>query len=169
MCHLWINQAISFGSIFGTAPRPTLDSWNKKGTMFLICSYLGESSDVEDVCGRSRCSGVDYAVCRDDCGLGAADPPALTWVEGRAGQGSKRASASPLQVPLGKRRMAGSRRAFRVDSASPTHHHWSWRVGIRRSFPDGLTIAPIHDARALKTTCPTPDSFISTFIRPIRC
>ena len=36
-----INQAISFGVTFQTDPLPTLDSWNKKGTMFLICSHIG--------------------------------------------------------------------------------------------------------------------------------
>jgi hypothetical protein len=36
-----INQGLSFGVLFQTDPLPTLDSRNKKGTMFLICSYVG--------------------------------------------------------------------------------------------------------------------------------
>ena len=48
--------------------------------------------------------------------------------------------------------MAGLRRAFRVDSARPRHHHCG-RESAPGSFPDGLTIAPIHDARAAKAIC----------------
>ena len=36
-----INQAKYFAVIFQTDPLPVLDSKNKKGTMFLICSHIG--------------------------------------------------------------------------------------------------------------------------------
>jgi hypothetical protein len=35
----FINQAKSFGVSFQPDPQPRLDSKNKKGTMFFLCSY----------------------------------------------------------------------------------------------------------------------------------
>ena len=88
-------------NILQTDPFHALDSRNKKGTMFLICSCM-ESSDVENVRGRSRCAGVDYAVCRDDCGLGAADSPALGWSGERPRLASRRGLCGPFCSPWGK-------------------------------------------------------------------
>src|SRR5205823_14752080 len=36
-----INQGLYLGVTFQTDPLPALDSKNKKGTMFLICSWIG--------------------------------------------------------------------------------------------------------------------------------
>ena len=74
--------------------------------------FLGrETGDVEDVCRRGRRVGVDYAVCRDDRGLGAAHSAALklaTFVEKPDGRrqacvprGLRKAQAPPLRLRVG--------------------------------------------------------------------
>src|SRR5580765_6622988 len=76
-----LTKGFLSGSFFKLTHYPPLTPGTKKEQ---CSSYvlMSESNDVEDVCGRSRCSGVDYAVCRDDCGLGAADTPTLIGVAG---------------------------------------------------------------------------------------
>lgn len=103
------------GSFFKLGPQPSLDSKNKKGTMFLLCS-VWESDHVEDVCGRSRGFGVDFAVYRDDRGVGPGDPAALRLV-------GRTVPMRPLLRPLGISRMVRPQGSFRVDSARPRHHH----------------------------------------------
>src|SRR3954463_356731 len=132
--------------------------------MFLICS-VWESDHVEDVCGRSRGFGVDFAVYRDDRGVGAGDPAALRLV-------ARTGPMRPSRRPLGISRMARAQGSFRVDSARPRHHHRGPRESAfweARASLEGLTIAPTYDVRAVQSPCPMPDSSISTFIRPIRC
>ena len=54
--------------------------------------FLG-GGHVEDIRGRSGGAGVDHAFRRDDCGVGAADSPALRLhprVRRGAGLGEKR-------------------------------------------------------------------------------
>ena len=165
--HTALTKGYLSESFFKLTHYPPLTPGTKKEQ---CSSYvlMSESNDVEDVCGRSRCAGVDYAVCRDDCGLGAADSPTLNGAGERSGVPLKAELQGP---PLGKSRMAGARRAFCVDSARPRHHHCGGESAPKGiSVPsNGLTIATIHDAGASKAICPTPDSFISTFIRPTRC
>ena len=73
---LRINQEVFSWVISQTDPLPPLDSENKKGTMFFLCSHVG-GGHVEDIRGRGGGVGVDHAFRRDDRGLGAADSPAL--------------------------------------------------------------------------------------------
>src|SRR5437868_10417107 len=76
------------------------------GTMFLLCSKWSGGEDVEDFRRGSGSAGIDHAVCRDDCGVGATYSAVLTaW------------------VGLGKSRMARVNGAFGVDSAHLRHHH----------------------------------------------
>src|SRR6266851_2281394 len=88
-----VNQANYFGGIFQTDPLPPLTSGTKTEQCSLYVPISG-GGRVEDIRGRSRGAGVDYAVCRNDRGLGAADSPALTphpaLCAGRAGLGEKR-------------------------------------------------------------------------------
>lgn len=77
-----INQAVFLGVIFQTDPLPTLDV----GTKTEQCSSYVHASGgghVEDFRGRGGGVGVDCAVCRDDRGLGAIDPPTLNARPGR--------------------------------------------------------------------------------------
>lgn len=55
--------------------------------MFFLCSLLGDGH-VEGICGRSGGVGVDQPVRRDDRGLGAVDPPALTSAGSAQGAGT---------------------------------------------------------------------------------
>ncbi len=46
--------------------------------MFFLCSQInGGPRRVEDVRGGGGGTGLDFAVCRNDRGLGAADSPIL--------------------------------------------------------------------------------------------
>src|SRR5260370_29461750 len=71
---------------------PPLDLWEQNENNVLHMFQHRGDGYVEDIRGRSGGAGVDYAVCRDDRGLGAADPSALTlqprrWADGREGMG----------------------------------------------------------------------------------
>ena len=100
--------------------------------MFLICSWIVGVGHVEDVCGRSRGAGVDYAVCRDDRGLGATDSPALMRLAARQVRraGEKPDGGREERVPRGLRKA----------KASPLR----WRVGAQ----ERPTIAPTAMQRA---------------------
>src|SRR6266576_1127304 len=72
-----------------------------------------EAWHAEDIRGGGGGAGVDFAVCRDDRGLGAADPPALR-----------------------KKGMARDNWALPVDTAGLRHHHCeASRPQRRRSLP----------------------------------
>src|SRR5258705_9622720 len=92
-------------------------------------SYRRESDDVADVRGRSGGAGVDYAVCRDDRGLGTGDSAALRRIGNLI-----EADPSRLADGLGKSRMAGAEAAFRVDSARPRHHHYGGESARMRGW-----------------------------------
>ena len=68
------------------------------------------------------------------------------------------------EKPDGERSFAAAR-GLRSLEASP----WPGESGLEAKVSRGPTIAAIPDAEPLEQPCPVPDSFISTFIRPIRC
>ena len=103
-------------------------------------SYRRESDDVADVRGRSGGAGVDYAVCRDDCGLGAGDSAALRRTGNLTHAPCRRAGEKPdggraARVPRGLRRAkasplwVASRRASVTDDRSPPCKEFA--IGVR--------------------------------------
>ena len=95
---------------------------------------------LKDFCGRGGGAGVDYAVRRDDRGLGAAHPPAL-----RSSGGGWRAGEKP-DGGAEVRRSAWT-------LARPRHHHWDASCvaeGAPCARDRARSIAPIHDAKSQK-------------------
>jgi hypothetical protein len=80
-----------------------------------------EAWHVEDIRGGGGGAGFDFAVCRDDRGLGAADPAALRRPGVRA---------------LRKKGTASNNCGLPVDTAGLRHHHCeASRPQRRRSLP----------------------------------
>src|ERR1700730_10698477 len=67
---------LTTGVISQTDPLPPLDQRTKTEQCSLYVHTSG-GGHVEGFCGRSRGTGVDCAVCRDERGLGAVASPAL--------------------------------------------------------------------------------------------
>jgi hypothetical protein len=105
------------GPLWCQPDNPVLDSKNKLGTMFSICSYISRGGHVEGFRRGSSRIGFDFAVYRDGRGLGAAYSPTVR----RSGT-----SVTPVRGyhrRLGKSRTATEMAAFRVDSSGLRHHH----------------------------------------------
>src|SRR5215207_6411683 len=121
-----------------------------------------ESDDVADVCGRGGGADVDYAVCRDDRDLGAGDSAALR--RGRKPDPGRNL-VQEIADGWGK---AGWRAHIARSAWTPQGQgitieaSESVRMRGRRSLPTMMQ-------KPVNRPCPVPDSFISTFIRPIRC
>ncbi len=116
---LAINLRATFFEL--TRSRP-LDSWNEMGTLFFICSHVvGSRTMLRMFCGRSGGAAVDFAVCRDDCGLGTGHSAALSGAErdtqtaGVAGHGGcvvrglRQDKASRLRLASRRASVAGDR------------------------------------------------------------
>src|SRR2546421_12288475 len=99
-------------------------------------SYRRESDDVADVCGRSGGAGVDYAVCRDDCGLGAGDSAAL------------RRTGNLTQVVQRRAWGKAGWRARKLRSAWTRQGQGITIAGSESAAPQRPVIAPPLDARA---------------------
>jgi hypothetical protein len=128
--------------------------------------------DVEGIRGRSGSAGIDHAVRRDDRGLGAADSAVLRRVDGNGRNHAprrRRLGDAFLGTRLGEKPDSESSFAAARGLLPPNASPWRGESGLEAVVSLGLTIAPIPDAEALEQPCPVPDSFISTFIRPIRC
>src|SRR5437588_12052663 len=110
--------------------------------------YTAGGGHVEDFRRRGRGAGFDYAVCRDDRGLGTAYPAILRGHPARLGE-----------KPDSARQECVGRGLIGYEAAP-----------LRARVGPALTIAPFPRCRKpLSRPCPAPDSSIFTFTRPIHC